>query len=134
MGVLAVGCLVIGLVPVLIVPALDRVIEGWAVTAAGVGVTSVAGMAPLTGLSAIGVAMLAATGGLVVLVKRGMRSGGVVPASTWGCGFVRPTPRIQYTGSSFVQFLVHSLQRVLRPRSERPNLPQVFCAPSRFAT
>jgi len=35
---------------------------------------------------------------------------------TWGCGYVRPTPRMQYTSRSFGEFLVQLLPRPLRPR------------------
>jgi NADH:ubiquinone oxidoreductase subunit 5 (subunit L)/multisubunit Na+/H+ antiporter MnhA subunit len=41
-------------------------------------------------------------------------------ASTWGCGYVRPTVRMQYTGRSFVEMIAeHLLPRFLRPRTRR---------------
>ena len=40
-----------------------------------------------------------------VLWKR-LRTGTVDNGSTWGCGYAAPTPRMQYTSSSFAQMLV----------------------------
>ena len=38
-------------------------------------------------------------------------------SETWGCGFSRPTPRMQYTGASFGQLLLSGLApRLLQPR------------------
>jgi hydrogenase-4 component B len=46
-----------------------------------------------------------AVGGLVWWRRR--RLGGPQPtAPTWGCAFARPSPRMQYTGSSFAEQLV----------------------------
>ncbi len=43
---------------------------------------------------------------------------------TWGCGFVKPTPRIQYTGRSFTEMLAeHLLPSFLRPRT-KTRVPQ----------
>ena len=45
-------------------------------------------------------------------------------AATWGCGYSAPTPRMQYTSSSFAQMLVGLFRWALRPRTHRPrNLP-----------
>jgi hydrogenase-4 component B len=41
---------------------------------------------------------------VIALVRRGLLSGRIVgTADTWGCGYARPSTRIQYTASSFVQ-------------------------------
>ncbi len=38
------------------------------------------------------------------------------PGVTWDCGYLRPTPRMQYTAASFAQPLVEMFAFVLRPR------------------
>ena len=39
---------------------------------------------------------------------------------TWGCGYVKPTVRMQYTGRSFAEMIAeHLLPRFLRPRTTR---------------
>jgi hydrogenase-4 component B len=37
---------------------------------------------------------------------------------TWGCGYLRPSARMQYTASSFAQPTIGMFARVLRPRQE----------------
>lgn len=66
---------------------------------------------------------------LVALSRLGVR------APTWGCGYVRPTTRMQYTGSSFAELLAdHLLPRSLRPRSSRKAPLGLFPSAIRFAT
>jgi NADH:ubiquinone oxidoreductase subunit 5 (subunit L)/multisubunit Na+/H+ antiporter MnhA subunit len=49
--------------------------------------------------------------------SRLLRGRQVAPAETWGCGFARPSPRMQYTGSSYAQLLLSGLApRLLAPR------------------
>jgi formate hydrogenlyase subunit 3/multisubunit Na+/H+ antiporter MnhD subunit len=49
---------------------------------------------------------------LVMLTRKNQREG-----PTWGCGYLRPTARIQYTGRSFAELAAeHLLPRLLRPR------------------
>lgn len=51
--------------------------------------------------------VLIITGLLLVIWRKKLLAGRpVVSAPTWGCGYTRPTPRMQYTGSSFVQPLI----------------------------
>jgi hydrogenase-4 component B len=53
-----------------------------------------------------------------------LRQGVRLKASTWGCGYAAPTPRMQYTASSFAQMLVGLFGWALRPRHHVPtNLP-----------
>lgn len=53
---------------------------------------------------------------LAALLRRAERAEG----STWGCGYVQPTERIQYTGRSFAElFAEHLLPRFLRPHTTR---------------
>ena len=50
-----------------------------------------------------------------------LRRGVVASGATWGCGYVAPTPRMQYTSSSFAQMLVGLFAWALRPRTHRPR-------------
>jgi formate hydrogenlyase subunit 3/multisubunit Na+/H+ antiporter MnhD subunit len=55
------------------------------------------------------------TAGFVWLTRRRSAAG-----PTWGCGYVRPTARMQYTGRSFAEMLAEKLlPRTLRPRTAR---------------
>lgn len=45
--------------------------------------------------------------------------------STWGCGYLAPSPRIQYTGTSFSEMVVNLLGTLVAPRRQRPGLDWV---------
>lgn len=103
MTVLFVACVWIGLLPTTMTPLLRGAAANW---------TSINGspmlgdtFAPLGWVSLIGWVLLAllAVGGL--WLRRYSRN---TPrqTGTWGCGFQFPAPRMQYTASSFADFLV----------------------------
>jgi formate hydrogenlyase subunit 3/multisubunit Na+/H+ antiporter MnhD subunit len=61
------------------------------------------------------VAGVIGTAGFVWLIRSRSAAG-----PTWGCGYVRPTARMQYTGRSFAEMLAENLMpRSLRPRTAR---------------
>jgi formate hydrogenlyase subunit 3/multisubunit Na+/H+ antiporter MnhD subunit len=69
----------------------------------------------------IGAAALALV--LVTLVRRGGR----VEGPTWGCGYARPTVRMQYTGASFAEMAAERLlPRSLRPHTTRQGPRGLF--------
>ncbi|MBI4082516.1 MAG: hypothetical protein HY423_07895 [Candidatus Lambdaproteobacteria bacterium] len=128
MAVLAACCVGIGLFPALVVPALDRATAGWSLAGATV---PLAGLAPLAALTWTGAALLAG-GGLLALALRA--AGLDTRLGTWDCGYVLPTPRMQYTGSSFAQVLVTLWRTVLIPAVTRGTSDQLFPGPSHYAT
>ena len=112
LGVLAAGCVLFGLFPaaplMLVVPVALQLGAGEAARVLG----------PAAGLGAaprvVVVVLIAVVVGLIALRRR-LGSAGV--ADTWGCGFVAPTSRMEYTASSYSQlFLTGLVPRALRPR------------------
>jgi hypothetical protein len=74
------------------------------------------------------VAGLAAAG--LVALSRGAPHG---EGSTWGCGYVRPTARMQYTGRSFAEMMAEYLiPRFLRPHTYRRAPHGLFPAAGEF--
>ena len=55
-------------------------------------------------------------------------------SGTWGCGYTRPTARMQYTGSSFVQPLADFTRAVLLYRRCRPEELPYFPSEEPVAT
>ncbi|HEX8909778.1 MAG TPA: oxidoreductase, partial [Anaeromyxobacteraceae bacterium] len=56
-------------------------------------------------------------GGLALAARRARARRPVVLGETWGCGFTRPTARVQYTAASFGQLFLSGLApRSLQPR------------------
>src|SRR5574337_976696 len=95
---LAAPAVAIGVAPVVAVrPALavGEAVGGAPVAAAGL-VGATAGMISLFALGVIALLGLGAVGAGVVRRRRPVGAG-----ATWGCGYALPSPRMQYTASSF---------------------------------
>lgn len=120
MAVLVACCLLIGLAPLLITAPIGSAVAVWApdLSDAGTRLTALARLDAITILGLLLIVVLAL--GAVVLRSR-LRRGGVEPAATWGCGYVAPTARMQYTASSFAQIVVGLFGWVLRPRTHHPK-------------
>ena len=126
MVVLAGICVVLGLAPMLLVPALDRVVA----RASGVQVLpSLADFAHLTMLSVLAVLLL----GLALLCWRWARPAsarGGVP--TWDCGYLGGSARMQYSASSFADGLVSGMKALLWPQLHFRRIAAFFPTPRRF--
>jgi hydrogenase-4 component B len=116
MAVLAAACAVIGLVPAAWLPALTRAAAGWSRLAEA----SLAGPAEQAAHAAWRVSLvavvLAGAIGLLALWRRARPRPMQPTVATWGCGFAYPTPRMQYTGSSFAELLVLRFRWVFFPK------------------
>jgi hydrogenase-4 component B len=105
MAVLVACCLFIGLAPAWIAPAIGQGVSAWAPEVPDAG-NRLAALAPLGWISVMGFALLLALGLASGVLWCCLRRGVVETGPTWGCGYVAPTPRMQYTSSSFAQMLV----------------------------
>ena len=132
MVVLVGACVVIGLAPAIVAPLLEQGIVAW--TGEPIGAEfSLAAVAPLTWVSFTGLLLIALVfGGSVLLRTRASLGTARQAAVTWGCGYVAPTPRMQYTSSSFAQMLVEMFAWALRPKKEKPRVQGIFPASSQF--
>ena len=101
---LGLACAAIGVLPAVFVgPVLLAGAavagEGWGTAALGLGdVVSDAGR-----ISLVALALLAAGAVFWLVRRRALTGRSVRVAETWGCGYPRPTERMQYTASSFVE-------------------------------
>jgi len=123
MLVMAGVCVIIGLAPVLVWPAVARAVGGWNPTWAGRAQT-----APLAMLSAIQVtlALVACVVGFALWWRS--RANGLSRAVTWDCGYAAPTARMQYTSGSFAGiasgwfvWLLQPERKLRRPRGPLPE-------------
>lgn len=69
--------------------------------------------------------MIGLCGLLLWLRRRLLRRREIRYAPTWSCGYPAPTPRMQYTASSFAQPLLQSLKTVLR-QNRHLQVPQGY--------
>jgi hydrogenase-4 component B len=131
MLVLALVCGLIGLFPTLAAPLLDGAVASWrpqVVAATG----GIAAAAPLQWLTLLALVLIAlALGGIALFLLRLQRRP-LGESPTWGCGYLAPTPRMQYSASSFAQILVGQLAGILRPAAHFPVIRGLFPRSSSF--
>ncbi|MFI5460555.1 MAG: proton-conducting transporter membrane subunit [Isosphaerales bacterium] len=76
--------------------------------------------APLHLIGNINALTLMAFGAVALVFSVLLRRTALAEGSTWGCGYVKPTVRMQYTGRSFAEMIAERLlPRFLRPRKNR---------------
>ncbi|MBI5596053.1 MAG: hypothetical protein HY928_08190 [Elusimicrobia bacterium] len=119
MAFLAAACLGIGLLPRPFVDAAARCAQTLGRMSATAGSPSLEGaLRPLTLVGSVG-ALAILLAGLFWLCRTALLAGRVVGAGpTWGCGFTAPTPRMQYTASSYAQPLARAFDGLLNEVTE----------------
>jgi hydrogenase-4 component B len=125
MSLLVALCYLIGLAPILVSPILGNAVSAWepGLKDAGPRLTGLAPLGWVTIMSAILTAGLLVLG--VALAIR-LRYSMVEKRATWSCGYIAPTPKMQYTSSSFSQILVGLFGWALRPRIRWPKIQSPF--------
>jgi hydrogenase-4 component B len=128
MFVLALGCVAIGLAPVVFWPAVARAIGDWLPAWAGAETP-----APLLTLGWVHVTLaLVAVVAAVWLWRRSVKHA-FRRAVAWDCGYAAPTARIQYTAGSFAAIIVEWFAWILRPVRHEQRAEETFPARARFA-
>ena len=125
MGVLVACCFFIGLAPTWIAPVIGQGVSAWAPELRNVG-PRLTTMASLGWISIMAVALVALLALTSELLWNRLRKSVVETGPTWGCGFVAPTSRMQYTSSSFAEMLVGLFAWALRPQTHRPKTLGLF--------
>jgi formate hydrogenlyase subunit 3/multisubunit Na+/H+ antiporter MnhD subunit len=119
MFVLATGCLLLALAAPSLLSYLAPVIEPIAAQPAdAIQAQLFAAMRPLYTVTLAAVVLILVALLLAELRRRLLADRPVSEANTWGCGYTRPTVRMQYTGSSLVQPLLVFFEPFLRPRRQ----------------
>ena len=117
MALLALLCVAIGLAAPLVVSSLASVVAG----ASGLAADQVRGSlgavtASLNMVVAVFAVLIVVAGLLWALRSHRLARAGIRRAPVWGCGFLRPTARMQYTASSFAQPLTTQFRFFVRNR------------------
>ena len=123
-GALAVACLLAGLLSPFLSRPVDAAVRAWA-GANAAAAPPAAAIPPLGSIVPLGVVAAVGAGlGLLLLLLAGAlavlhRRTPVTRGATWDCGYARPTSRMQYTGTSFGEWVAHRLTpRAAAPRRE----------------
>jgi formate hydrogenlyase subunit 3/multisubunit Na+/H+ antiporter MnhD subunit len=131
MLVLAAGCAGVGLLSPWVVPLLGPAVAVVARRRRGMTELALLDVTyPLTALTLMGALLIGFV--LVLAVARWLllRRRQVTAGPTWGCGYTRPTERMQYTAASFAQPPTELFTAVLRMRKRAPQVEGYFPGPA----
>lgn len=129
---LALICFTIGLVPIM----LSRLLQS-AVTACyseNLQFPLLINTAPMLSVSICGILLIIGLAFIWQYYSRKLQKKPLSSASTWGCSYLAPTPRMQYTASSFADLLVSFFNGVLQQENHPPHITGVFSKPAHFAS
>jgi hydrogenase-4 component B len=132
MVLLAVPCVAIGVAPATMAPLLESAAA--ACMPRPPGGLSLAETAPLAWISLLAATLLAVTICTMFWHRARRKKGAVATAGTWGCGYLDPGSRMQYSASSFGDTLVKLFAGILRPEVHRQEVAGPFPAGSRFSS
>nr|WP_284694777.1 proton-conducting transporter membrane subunit [Geomonas sp. Red32] len=121
MGVLAGLSLVGGIFPQLFLSLVNPVVGALAL---GAPAGYAAPVRPIA-LTAAGAALPLLAGAIFLVLKRRELASPRATGPTWGCGYLAPAPRIQYTASSFGQLMGSLSTPLIRSRTSRGTVAGV---------
>jgi hydrogenase-4 component B len=131
MVVLLAACAWIGLFPGTLAPLLQAAASTWAPTMIAGSLLATLAPLPLVGAAGWGLLLLLVLLG-VWLQRRTRSAPRDVP--TWGCGYLAPTPRMQYTASSFADFLASQFRVGLWTERHGGVVRGVFPSAEKFSS
>jgi formate hydrogenlyase subunit 3/multisubunit Na+/H+ antiporter MnhD subunit len=145
MVVLAGLCLAIGLAGPLVVRAMSTVVSQLCATGGDGAISlqdqlahfgqNISGATHSLGYISLGSAiLLGLVGGLVLARRRLLRDRTVTQGGTWDCGYALPTPRMQYTASSFAAPLTTLFAGVLGVKPHLQIDPGLFPSRGEFSS
>ncbi len=130
MGFLAAVCCTVGLAPSAVAPLLDAALGSF--LPAWTAMPSVTAYVPFPMVSVLAASLLLLTVVCVWWYRRRLQQAPVAASVTWGCGYLAPTPRMQYSASSFAGMLTDLFADLLRPDLHPPTLRGPYPKPARF--
>jgi hydrogenase-4 component B len=131
MAALAALCLLFGLFP----QAPVRLVEAVVARAApfpATGAGSVSSLAPLGWITAAGLLLASLAAAAAFLLVRRLRALPPERQGTWGCGYLAPTARMQYTAASFSEMLSGLFSGAVLLRREEPRVDGIAPRPASF--
>ena len=92
-------------------------------------------LVPTAMITFLGVALLLLISSLALWYRRRLAGAPCRESATWGCGYQRPSPRVQYSASSFAALLTSLFAFVLKPQNHRPGkMAGMFPGSTRFSS
>jgi len=128
-ALLALVCVLIGVAPLCVARPLENALLAYR---GGLEQQALVPLVPFTGISLLALLLAALGAGLTLLLRRRAVRAPAAAAQTWGCGYLAPTPRMQYSASSFGSLLVGWFSVVLRPEVHKAEPTGSFPGPAHF--
>lgn len=125
MGVLAMFCVLIGMLPFFVVRLLEPVVLSL-FPQQGALLPSIQTTAGVYGISIMAAFLILTAIMLFVFYVNRLKSTPVTSSVTWDCGYAAPSSSMQYTASSFAGMLVRIFSSVLRPEYKEPTMTSLF--------
>ncbi len=126
MLLLAVACAGVGVLPGAVLPAFAGLLRQWLPGPS----PEPESLLPATAVGALAVAAIVLTASAWWWLKRRVVRSAAI--GTWDCGYARPSPRIQYTASSFAQLFVEQARPLLLPHATPTAEAGLFPHPQQF--
>lgn len=131
MAALAAACAFIALAPPVVAPALDAAVRAFSPSTPQV---SLRALAPLSTVGWMQAMVVVTSSALGLALYRTLAKSPTATAVTWDCGYAAPAPRMQYTASSFADFLVGLFAWALRPVAHPAQVKGLFPQSTRFTS
>jgi hydrogenase-4 component B len=126
MALLALVCAFVGLAPALLSDILQRASLTALPTLAARDKGMLTALVPLPMVTYLSAALLIVLALLSLWYKRRLSTAPLGETVTWGCGYQRPAPRMQYSASSFAQMLTSLFAFVLKPQQHKSGISGIF--------
>jgi len=134
MGMLAVFCVAIGVLPGVLLATIQAAVRSWTGDLQIDAPALTAAAASLATASAVGLAIAVAAICMFAWLTARVRRLGETRTGTWDCGYALPSARMQYSESSFVDPLVGLFAGLLLPRRQQPQIGAAFPAASAYVS
>jgi hydrogenase-4 component B len=121
MLLLAAGCLLAGLIPLLLLKVVSPVVGYYGGLTDAVLAREILRI-PLVPLTVATGMLLLLMGAIGAVYLARLRRLPCTSKATWGCGYLEPTPRMQYTGTSFSELAATFLGAIVGLRRQKPAL------------
>lgn len=129
MAVLAALCLLGGLSPQLLLPLAISPLASLVPVAMALASPPV----QLFWFTLAGLAVIALAAFIALALRRRGRTLPMETGATWGCGYLAPTPRMQYTGTSFSGMLTTLMGGIVRTRVDMTAVSGYIPKPAAFS-
>ncbi|MEN6385359.1 MAG: proton-conducting transporter membrane subunit [Phycisphaerales bacterium] len=133
MWILAALCIILGLAAPLILPVIISAVSGISSLDNDQIATHIDNLQKVLGfISIASIIFIILAGALLLLRRKLLAKHTVAQTSTWDCGYIGSSSRMQYTSSSFSQPIVDMFKSVLFSKSKKVQIKQLFPQQAQF--